>query len=173
MRYLLNISLIALVAFYSFACCSGGSEDQSMHDGKHENAVQPTTSTGNFGAIISADGAVIAAELPTLLEGDEYIETKLIGEIDAVCQMSGCWIDVAMKDGEVLHVTFKDDKFVLPKDAAGKTAIIEGVGTFEEIPVSMLKHIAEDEGKSQEEIDAITEPIMEYTFIAEGVIIQD
>jgi hypothetical protein len=37
----------------------------------------------------------------------------------------------------------------------------------------MLKHMAEDEGKSQEEIDAITEPKMEYTFVAGGVIIKD
>jgi len=37
----------------------------------------------------------------------------------------------------------------------------------------MLKHLAEDEGKSQEEIDAITEPKMEYTFVAHGVIIEE
>ena len=62
---------------------------------------------------------------------------------------------------------------MLPKDAAGKSTIIEGIGSFEEIPVSMLKHLAEDDGKSQEEIDAITEPKMEYIFVAHGVIIED
>jgi hypothetical protein len=85
--------------------------------------------------------------------------------------MSGCWMDLAMDDDEIIHVTFKDDSFLLPKDAAGKTAIIEGVATYEEIPVDMLKHMAEDEGKTQEEIDAITEPKLEYTFVAKGVIL--
>jgi hypothetical protein len=31
--------------------------------------------------------------------------------------------------------------------------------------------MAEDEGKTQEEIDAITEPKLEYTFVAKGVIL--
>ena len=60
----------------------------------------------------------------------------------------------------------------MPMDAAGKTAVIEGVATYEEIPVKMLKHLAEDAGKTQEEIDAIKEPKKEYTFIANGVIVQ-
>jgi hypothetical protein len=31
--------------------------------------------------------------------------------------------------------------------------------------------MAEDEGKSKEEIDAITEPLLEYSFVAKGVIL--
>jgi hypothetical protein len=82
-------------------------------------------------------------------------------------------MDVDMGNGEIVHVTFKDDGFLLPKNAAGKKAVIEGVAAYEEIPVNMLKHLAEDEGKSQEEIDAITEPKMEYTFVAKGVILEE
>lgn len=173
MKFILNISLIGLIALFSFACCSGENEEESSHDGMHENATKPTASTGNFGSIITAKNTVDAADLPALLEGHDKVEAKLSGNIDAVCQMSGCWMDVSIGNGETVHVTFKDDGFLMPKDAAGKTAIIEGVGTFEELPVSMLKHLAEDEGKSQEEIDAITEPKMEYTFVAHGVLIID
>ena len=39
--------------------------------------------------------------------------------------------------------------------------------------MDMLKHYAEDEGKSQEEIDAISEPEFAYTFEAIGVIIKE
>jgi hypothetical protein len=35
----------------------------------------------------------------------------------------------------------------------------------------MLKHLEQDEGKSQEEIDAITEEQKEYKFVATGVLI--
>jgi hypothetical protein len=173
MKYFLNFSLIILIAVYSFSCSSGDTKDETVHDGKHEKAVKPTSSTGNFGEIITADGSLPSSELPTLLDGKKDVSVKLTGDIQAVCQMSGCWMDVAMEDGEVIHVTFKDDAFVLPKDAAGKTTVIEGIGSYEEIPVSMLKHLAEDEGKTQEEIDAITEPKMEYTFTAHGVIIEE
>ena len=86
--------------------------------------------------------------------------------------MTGCWMDVDMGNGKIVHVTFKDDGFLIPMDAAGKTAIIEGEATYEDIPVELLKHLAEDDGKTPEEIDAITEPEMEYTFVAKGVILQ-
>lgn len=173
MKYFINLGFIVLIGLYSFSCCSGETKEETVHDGMHEKAVKPTSSTGNFGAVITAENAVLASELPAMLDGNEKVDIKLIGSIDAVCKMSGCWMDVAMDNGEIIHVTFKDDAFVLPKDATGKTAVIEGVGSFEEIPVSMLKHLAEDDGKSQEEIDAITEPKMEYTFVAHGVIIQE
>jgi hypothetical protein len=38
--------------------------------------------------------------------------------------------------------------------------------------VEDLRHYAEDEGKSKEEIAKITEPLVELAFEAEGVIIQ-
>ena len=37
----------------------------------------------------------------------------------------------------------------------------------------MLKHYAEDAGKSQKEIDKITKPEYKISFIADGVIIKN
>ena len=180
MKRLINISLSLIVIAFFTACSFSADHEQahdsdgdSGHDGHHENAAKPTSSTGNFGATITSTEAVAAAELPAMLEGKEEVEIKLVGNVESVCQMTGCWMDVDMGNDEIVHVTFADDGFLMPKDATGKTAIIEGVATYEEIPVKMLKHLAEDEGKSQEEIDAITEPKMEYTFIAKGVILED
>jgi len=163
--YLLAVALIVL-----FSSCLNQNEKKE-HNEKHETAIAPTSSTGNFGEDITADNAIAAVKLTELLEGKETVEVKLTGDVAAVCQMSGCWMDIALGDGEIIHVTLKDDSFLLPKDAAGKKAVIEGVATYEEIPVDMLKHMAEDEGRTQEEIDAITEPKLEYTFIAKGVIL--
>lgn len=173
MKRIISItSVLTLLIFLFISCDSVKEKDTSHHDGMHEEAVKPTSSTGNFGAEITTDNALPAAQLQEMLEGNDNVKVKLQGNIDAVCQMTGCWMDVDMGNGNTVHVTFKDDAFLMPKDAAGKTAVIEGVGSYEEIPVSMLKHLAEDAGKSQEEIDAITEPKKEYTFVASGVIIQ-
>lgn len=163
--YLLSISL-----FVTFSSCCN-QDDNKQKESNHETAVTPTSATGNFGADITVDDAISATNLPELLDGKESVEVKLTGDVVSVCQMSGCWIDVALIDDEIVHVTFKDDAFLLPKDAAGKTAVIDGIATYEEIPIDMLKHIAEDEGKSQEEIDAIMAPKLEYTFVATGVIL--
>lgn len=186
MKRILNLIIVfAVVSF--FGACNFGSDHEHAHDGDnghehesdevhdemHEGAVEPGSSTGNFGEIITPDNALPAHDLPDMLEGKQNIELKLTGEVSSVCQMSGCWMDVEIGDGEIVHVTFEDDEFLMPKDAAGKTAVIEGIAVYEEIPVKMLKHLAEDEGKSQEEIDAITEPKMEYSFVAKGVILQE
>lgn len=163
--YMLAVTLLIIFS----SCCN--QDDKKVHDSKHETAEAPTSSIGNFGEDITVDDAISTTMLPELLVGKEMVDIKLTGNVSAVCQMSGCWVDIDMGNDEIIHVTFKDDSFLLPKDATGKTAIIEGIASFEEVSVDMLKHIAEDEGKSQEEIDAIMEPKLEYTFVAKGVIL--
>jgi hypothetical protein len=46
------------------------------------------------------------------------------------------------------------------------------VAVKEMVSVEDLRHLAEDAGKSEAEIEAITHPREELTFVAEGVIIQ-
>lgn len=110
------------------SCISNENKTASSHDGHHANAVAPNSSTGNFGAIITAENAIAAGELPVLLASVDSIQVKLTGNIESVCQMTGCWMDMELGNGETVHVTFKDDAFLLPKDAAGKKAVIEGIG---------------------------------------------
>src|SRR5690625_4196409 len=76
-------------------------------------------------------------------------------------------------DGDVeSFVKFKDYEFFVPMDAANSDAIIKGMAYKNETTVEELRHYAQDAGKSQEEIDAIVEPIIEYTFMADGVYLK-
>ena len=71
-----------------------------------------------------------------------------------------------------LRVTFKDYGFFVPKSGVeNKMATFSGVCMRKEQSVDELRHYAEDEGKSKEEIEAITEPLITYAFEAEGVTI--
>ena len=70
-----------------------------------------------------------------------------------------------------VFIRFKDYSFFVPKNAAGQKAIVQGNLSKTVTSVDELKHYAQDEGKSQEEIDAITEPVVELKLMAEGVII--
>jgi len=141
---------------------------------KEDTTVEEVTlqSTGNFGETISSENAIQVVELEGLFESENTVSTKVTGEITACCQHSGCWMDIDMGDGQLVNITFEEGAFTVPKDAAGKNAIIEGVATREIIPVETLKLYAKDEGKSQEEIDAITEPGVSYSIVASGVIIE-
>lgn len=124
-----------------------------------------------FGSEIEASDAQDFTTFMSDFSGDST-QVKLSGTINAVCQEKGCWLTISDHDRE-LRVTFKDYGFFVPKDAAGKPVIVEGVLKRSVVDVATLKHYAEDEGKSQEEIDAITEAQATYSFVADGVLIED
>lgn len=127
----------------------------------------------HYGDEISEEGAEKASSiLAKLVTNDSLVNVKMEAEIEQVCQMKGCWMKLKTDGAEPIRVTFKDYAFFIPKDAAGKKAIVQGVAYKEVLSVDMLKHYAEDAGKSKEEIAAITEPVEEYSFEAHGVIIK-
>jgi hypothetical protein len=75
-------------------------------------------------------------------------------------------------NGDDLRVTFKDYAFFVPKDCAGKTAIIDGTARIEITSVADLKEFAKDDKKTQAEIDSISQPLQEVVFEAKGVILK-
>jgi len=124
-----------------------------------------------YGDTITAEGAIPASQLIATVGDKQMMNLKVEGKIESCCQKKGCWTEVFVNDSETVHVTFKDYGFFVPKDAGGKTIIMEGVAKYDTTNVDMLKHLAEDAGKSKEEIEKITEPEYELVFEASGVII--
>lgn len=130
-------------------------------------------SVGQFGAKINEKGAIASTELLNTLDSNDSIAVKVSGPVNAVCQAKGCWMTMDLGNEQEMRVRFKDYAFFVPKDASGKVATIEGWAHREEISVDMLRHYAEDAGKDSEEIMAITEPEVQITFMADGVIIKE
>lgn len=125
-----------------------------------------------FGEKIEEDGAISYDSMLTLIAGVDSLEAKVEGRVSSVCQTKGCWMDiVSEKDStaETMFVEFKDYAFFMPKDLAGKKVVIQGKAFREVTSVDDLKHFAEDEGKTPEEIAKITEPKEELKFLASGV----
>ncbi len=124
----------------------------------------------HFGVMITKENAKETLDLPRLFVIDS-VPVKLTAKVINVCQHSGCWLTLAF-GSEELMVNLKDHAFEVPKDISGKTAWVEGIAFRELIDVETLKQIADENGKSQDEIDAITEPVFDYTVEAVGVIIE-
>lgn len=127
-----------------------------------------------FGEKITKVDPIDFSTMLSQLEGQDSLSTQLEATVESVCQVKGCWmnlVDAGESEDNSVFVKFKDYGFFMPLDIAGKKVIVEGVAYREVTPVDKLKHYAEDEGKSQEEIDAITEPGEELKFMANGVII--
>ena len=68
-------------------------------------------------------------------------------------------------------VKFKDYGFFMPKDASGRTAIVEGTLTMKQETVAETKHYLEDAGKT-DEAAKVTEGRKLYHFMASGVAIK-
>jgi hypothetical protein len=149
----------------------------SCQNAQHQAGQQKTgkqlSSTGNFGKEVSFERAVAADQVPGLFEASDTVEARIFGHISASCKHSGCWMDLDLGNKNSLHVTFKDESFTIPLDAAGKNAIAEGIAIRELMSVEKLQNFAREDGKSEAEIAAITEPVYAYEFIANGVLIEE
>lgn len=163
-----NLFIFSLFSILVLAGCSGSQSEKET-----ETAEQKDLPTGYFGEEISDAGVVSLQQLVSVLEDSEEFTGKVKGEIKEVCAMKGCWMTIDLPNGQTMRVTFKDYGFFVPKNSQGYPVIIEGVATKKITDVATLKHYAEDAGKSQEEIDAITSPKQEYAFEAIGVIIKE
>lgn len=127
-----------------------------------------------FGAKITEESAltkeVVLEKYKTLKPGDT-IEVKVASKINEICQNKGCWMTLDLGNEETAFVKFKDYGFFVPMNAQKRETIIEGKAFVEETSVAELKHYAEDEGKTSEEIAKIIAPKTEYKFLAHGVLI--
>ncbi len=125
-----------------------------------------------FGEKVTAKDAMQPAEFLKIMDQKGEANTKLEARINGVCQMKGCWMTLDMGNGREVMVRFRDYGFFVPKDAAGKTAIVAGKASIDTLSVETLRHYAQDAGKSKKEIDTITQPEQRVSFIANGVMIE-
>ncbi|MCC5915769.1 MAG: DUF4920 domain-containing protein [Cryomorphaceae bacterium] len=121
---------------------------------------------------MTMDGAIPASNLIAMLAENDSVQAKVTGEILGVCKKKGCWMDIDLGNGQNMTVRFKDYGFFVPLNADGRTATVNGIAKVDTQSVEWLKHKAFDAGKSQEEIDAINEPTVKVSFLADGVILE-
>lgn len=127
-----------------------------------------------YGEAISTEGALSLTGLNEQVEGKDSVTLTLRGTIEQTCAKKGCWMTVQDENGVATRVTFKNYGFFVPTEGAeGKEVVISGVAKIKITDVATLRHFAEDAGKNQQEIDAITEPKKEIEFVASGVVIYE
>ncbi|MEK6783806.1 MAG: DUF4920 domain-containing protein [Bacteroidota bacterium] len=127
-----------------------------------------------YGDSILTENATALAGLSTEVEGKDSVLLTLKGTIEKTCARKGCWMSVQDENGVATRVTFKDYGFFVPTEGAdGKEVVFSGVAKRKVTDVATLRHFAEDEGKTQAEIDAIVTPKEEIEFVASGVVIYE
>ena len=100
---------------------------------------------------------------------DAYLDKTVIveGTVGRVCQMKGCWMEIAAKKEDLgVRVTFKDYRFFVPTNTQGRVARLEGRFETNIFSVSDADHLI------KEGVDLIRNPdgtATELSFVAAGV----
>jgi hypothetical protein len=152
-------SIVMLLCVVAFSASAQGKKEKAGKDSK-------------YGAAITKDGAEDVTTMPEKMKGQQSAQVKIKGTAKSVCQVKGCWMTTDLGNGKTMRIRFKDYAFFMPKDAAGQIFYAQGKISWDTTSVSQLRHYAEDAGKSQQEIEKITEPAVELVFLAEGVILE-
>ena len=85
----------------------------------------------------------------------------IYGKVTEVCAEKGCWAKVsddAAKEPIFVKFTCPIDGRLIPADAVGKAALVEGTIEVKTLSEDEARHYAEDAGKSPEEIAKIVGP---------------
>jgi hypothetical protein len=162
-----KIWIVPVLAIVIGACGNQEAGEKENTDGQAEAQI-------HFGEEITPDNAVSFETLLGLMKEAETVNLKVRGKVHTVCQTKGCWMEVGASDPsvtETMFVQFEDYGFFVPKDLGGKEVVLAGQAYWETTPVEDLRHYAEDEGLSEAEIAAITEPKHELKFMATGVVV--
>ena len=135
--------------------------------------VAPAIPGQRYGAAISPVGALPMSALGKVLGTRDSAQVKLVGKATAVCQVKGCWMTLPTADGKEMRVSFRDYAFFVPKNLSGHNVVVSGWAHRSTVTKAELRHYAQDAGKSDQEIAAITQDEQQLTFLADGVLVRD
>lgn len=173
--------ICVLLAFAFQSCMNTNQENATSEETTTEESVEETAAEEateeegdgvHFGKVITEEDAKTTADLASMMESEDSVRVKIAATAVEVCQKKGCWMKVEIADGSMMRIRFKDYGFFVPTDISGKEVVFEGIAYRDTTTVDDLRHYAEDAGKSEEEIAAITEPEINTAFLADGVLIR-
>ena len=114
----------------ALSACSAASAGETRRFGKPLQGLKPTP----------------LADL--LAKPEDGKAVRVEGRVQAVCQNKGCWLELA-EGRSAVHVTFQGYSFFLPRDAAGKDAVLEGKVIVKQPAPGEVEHLeAEGAGAS-------------------------
>ncbi len=160
-RVTASVPVAMLACSLCLAACSGNET--------YRTAVSDQWSS--FGTVQEDDPKVRSIAEVTAVETNGPV--VLAGVVRGVCQTKGCWMTLSDDSAsDPVFVRFRDYGFFVPRNAAGRHAMVYGTPVVSEVSVDLLRHYAMDAGQSEEEAMLIIEPQRRLEFVADSVMIQ-
>ncbi len=114
-----------------------------------------------------------ATPIAEVLANPEKFEgktVKLSGTVSQVCQAKGCWFEVApTAGGRGARIKSVDYSIFVPKDCAGRTAVVEGTFKSTTLSEAQAKHLADDAAKAGGKAADVKGPVKEFQVAATAV----
>ncbi|MBK7957367.1 MAG: DUF4920 domain-containing protein [Bacteroidetes bacterium] len=165
-----NQILAISITMISFACNEAKVAKEENPSDPGSYAIQ--NKIGGYGDEIDSTNYISVDSMVVFMQNKaSYNEIKIRGNVAEVCLKKGCWMNLKAQPKDV-KVEFKDYAFFVPLNCAKKEVVAIGNAYWDTTSVEMLKHLAEDAKKPQQEIDLITKPELELIFEARGVLFQ-
>lgn len=156
------ISVCVVVAAVAVGCAKDSKTGAAAKDA--QPVVKSSGGYVNIGEPLTLGNATPVPVSAVLANPSEFAgkPIRIVGTVDSVCEKKGCWITMAgTGQKEELFVKFTcsaEGGRIVPMEAKGRQAIVEGTVTVKEISEADARHYAEDEGASKEAIAKIVGP---------------
>ncbi len=175
----MKLTLKSLAVMILMFAISGISFSQDCHSTK------TGTSSGDDDPVgTKVDGGVLygkAIDVPSApVAYSEFVaqtaemngkEVVLKGKISEVCQAMGCWM--TMSDNGITTRVKTLHEFFLPKDVAGRDAIVTGKFVITEISEDQARHYNDEAKNPSIKSEDIVGPQKAYEIEASGIVILD
>jgi hypothetical protein len=103
--------------------------------------------SARFGEALTLETATPITDIVADPRRFDGLRVRVTGEVEGVCPMKGCWMNLRQGDA-VVQIKVEDDMIVFPADAVGDEATAEGVVELLEMSrdeyVSWQRHLAEE-----------------------------
>lgn len=120
-----SLALTVVAALSLAACQEGAKPEPGAAAPSGEAKASAPQKARKLGAPLSEAKLVALGDVmksPSEFAG-KTIKTE--GEVKSVCQAAGCWMEIEADAGRA-HIKMANHSFFMPKDCAGKRAIVEG-----------------------------------------------
>jgi hypothetical protein len=98
-----------------------------------------------FGAELGGERAT--TDLAAIVQAPSQYDGQVVrteGTIERVCQRMGCWMELRAENVPAVRVPMAGHAFFLPRDVAGRTAMIEGRVAVQELSPEAREHLASE-----------------------------
>jgi hypothetical protein len=164
-----------VLALAAGTVCAFGCKDKKKDDNTHSMKIETSQVQQPAAPSYVAYGAPMRLSDSQAVTISQVLATpgryngkyvRVSGTVDKVCPKKGCWLTLQDSTSpQTLFVKFADPEEgrLLPMDAAGKPAIVEGMVKVKMIAEADARHYAQDNNSSEEEIAKIVGPQKQVT----------